>query len=138
MGAAPDEPPGAVASFPRSPIRRFNMPHRMRDPVVDILREINDGLRAENTRELASLRAEMGVVGEKRWADKPIDIVGRDSPMYGGAGRTRPAWEREYTRAAQTYGWSEEEQRWRTPENDREAVDYIRAVIDNDQAMLRE
>ncbi len=57
------------------------------------------------------------------------DIVG-----YGSAGRTRPGWERAYERQK----WTDEERRWRTPEHDKEGVDFLRAVATNDQAMLRE
>src|SRR5262245_54134775 len=66
----------------------------------------------------------------------PYDTVDRSElpdlvPAAGSAGRTRPAWERAYDSAARTYGWDEETRKWRTPQHDHEAVQFIRAVADH-------
>jgi HK97 family phage major capsid protein len=55
-------------------------------------------------------------------------------PYYGSSGRARPAWERAYERAK----FTAEERKWRNPEHDLEALDFMRAVASNDQARLRE
>jgi hypothetical protein len=59
-----------------------------------------------------------------------------ESVPYGSAGRSRPAWEREYETNA--HHMSEEERKLRTPKNDLETIAFFKAVIDGDQAKLRE
>jgi len=59
-------------------------------------------------------------------------------PSYGEAARARPGWEREYEITASRERWSDEERRARRPEADWETCQFFQAVIDNDQAMLRE
>ncbi len=53
-----------------------------------------------------------------------------------GEGRVSvvPGWERQYEKQ----NWDEETRKVRTPENDWEAVEFLRAVGQNDQAMIRE
>jgi len=58
-------------------------------------------------------------------------------PAYGSAARANPGWEREYEHARR-YQWNEEESRIRSPESDYETVAFFQAVIDKDQAKLRE
>jgi len=55
---------------------------------------------------------------------------------YGTAGRSRPAWEHAYERNAHLF--TEEERKVRTPENDREIVEFFDATIKGDHAKLRE
>ena len=57
------------------------------------------------------------------------------STPYGRAGRTNPAWERAYTHL---HRLEPELKTWRTPKHDIESRDFIRAVVTNDQAKLRE
>jgi len=72
------------------------------------------------------------IVGDSS-STRPSDTL----PSYGEAARARPGWEREYEHARR-YQWTEEEKAVRTPEADWETCQFFQAVMDNDQAMLRE
>jgi HK97 family phage major capsid protein len=89
--------------------------------VAALVDEAKQEWTAETERELAELR-------------KPDRS--KLPSLYGSAARTRPAWENEYTRNAHL--WSEEERQLRTPENDRETVEFFQAIIDQDHSKLRE
>ena len=65
---------------------------------------------------------------------KAMSIMDTDRQPYGSAGRTTPAWERQY----EEQNWDEATRKVRTPANDWETVEFIRAVTSNDQSKLRE
>jgi HK97 family phage major capsid protein len=87
----------------------------------------NEALLAEVESELQSL-SKPAPDARTLAAMGAADDIGR-SPIYA-----TPGWERQYERM----NWDEETRKVRTPENDFEAVEFIRAVSLNDQAKLRE
>ena len=66
------------------------------------------------------------------WPDEPglPDCV----PFYGSALRSRPAWEAQY----RSQNWDKETRAVRTPAADWESLEFLKATVNNDQAMLRE
>ena len=97
------------------------------------------------TKYLASERKKARAEAE-RYADKRIAElrkpdrtiveelgIGNSEPRITAGS---PAWEREYDLKRKS--WDEETQAARTPENDLETQQWLRAVVTNDQAMLRE
>jgi HK97 family phage major capsid protein len=95
-----------------------------------------DALTVKYSNRVADLHAALllELKDELKTLSKPDDSGPALVSSYGSAGRTAPAWERAY----RSQPWSDEERRWRTPAHDLEAVQFIRAVATNDQAMLRE
>src|SRR5262245_36227631 len=91
------------------------------DPILDAAKQISH----QFDRALDDLLAKASETDRSRVPE----IV-----SYGSAGRTAPGWEREYERQP----WDEDTRRWRTPKHDLEGVEFIRAVVTNDQAKLRE
>ena len=88
---------------------------------------------------LAGITKEVGKVYNTRVKDPNVDaaasINDRTEPQpYGSAGRAVPGWERAY--AAQN--WDEATRKVRTPGADMESLAFVRAIVSNDQAMLRE
>lgn len=118
---------------------------RLRAELERLAREASDDSFAEVERIVdAALRAPSG--GERRSRSDGIGPDGlrpgervvdpaADRAGYGSAGRTRPAWERRYERLHRE---RPELKPYRTPQHDVEARDFLRAVVTNDQAMLRE
>ena len=55
-------------------------------------------------------------------------------PFDGSSLRSRPAWESQY----RSMNWDDETRAVRTPAADMESLQFLKAIISNDQAMLRE
>jgi HK97 family phage major capsid protein len=87
-------------------------------------------------RSLADTKRMIGELAGTPDRSTVAKIISDSRHPYGSAGRTRPAWEQAYERNAHL--WSEEERQLRTPEKDLETVAFFQAVIDGDNARIRE
>jgi HK97 family phage major capsid protein len=103
----------------------------MRDKTLHkALREL---VKEEKAETMAEIRSTLDKLCQPDTSRIPDEGGGRRPAR--SAGRTNPAWERAYEGLHRR---EPELKEWRTPEHDIEARDYLRAVLDNDQAMLRE
>ncbi len=104
-----------------------------RSPLGSMLNEIVEAERANWDADRRADLADMKKLNPHPAVKAALSIF--DTPRsYGSAARAVPAWEREY--AAQN--WDEETRKIRTPANDVETIEFIRAITSNDQAKLRE
>ena len=101
------------------------------DSVNEVLREITGGPPKRGPIDFSNPSDRLG---GSTSTYKPSDPL----PSYGSAARAKPGWEREYQIAAYQEQWSDKEKRIRTPEADYETCQFFQAVIDGDQARLRE
>ena len=91
-------------------------------------------LRERDQRTLGWAKGELNKLARTPDRSTAERVFGDTPTPYGTGGRATPAWERAY--AAQN--WSAETRLVRTPANDMETVEFIRAIVTNDQAKLRE